>query len=171
MTTLAQELEKADRLALVTQRIGFTLWQLQELEGVAASYFVLVAQARKGMGLAVGNALVEEAQGKTFGVTLRQISKAGLLSSEIAERFTQLLSERNWLVHRSRADSRNVIYDSHALEALLVRLDAVADEAFELLKCINVETMVFARRQGVSMQDVELVSKQLLDQWHAADEP
>lgn len=169
MTTLAQQLEKADRLATVTQSIGFTLWQLQELEGATAEYFVLLAQANKGMGLAEGNALVEDALGKTFGVTLHQIAKAGLVSSEIEERFTKLLSERNWLVHRSRADSRNVIHNDNAMVALVARLEAMSSEALVLLQYIDAETTAFVQRHGVSMQYVEQVSKQLLEQWHAAD--
>lgn len=169
MTTLAQQLEKADRLATVTQSVGFTLWQLQELEGVTAGYFVLLTQAKKGMGLAEGNALVEKAQGKTFGATLHQIAKAGLISPEIEARFTKLLSERNWLVHRSRTDSRNVIDNDKAMVVLVARLDAMADEALVLLKYIDAETTAFVQKHGVSMQYVEQVSKQLLEQWHAAD--
>ncbi|CAG4883093.1 conserved protein of unknown function [Georgfuchsia toluolica] len=169
MTTLAEQFEKADRLATVTQSIGFALWQLQELEGVTASYFVLLAQAKKGMGLAEGNDLVEKAQGKTFGTTLHQIAKAGLVSPEIEKRFTKLLSERNWLVHRSRADSRNVIHNGKAMVALLARLEAMADESLALLKFIDAETTAFVQKHGVSMDYVAQVSKQLLEQWHAAD--
>ena len=169
MSTLGQQLANADRLAEVTQRLGFALWQLQELEGIAASYFVLLVQAKKGMGLAEGNALVDTAQGKTFGATLRQIAKAGLVSPEIEERFTKLLGERNWLVHRSRADSRNVVHDDNAKHALLARLEAMADESLALLKVIDAETTAFVQSHGISMDYVAKVSKQLLEQWHAAD--
>ncbi|MBL8437284.1 MAG: hypothetical protein JNM61_03715 [Zoogloeaceae bacterium] len=169
MSTLAQQLAKADRLAAVTQSIGFALWQLQALEGDAAGYFVLLAKAKKGMGLTEGNALVEKAQGKTFGATLHQIAKAGLLSPEVEERFAKLLAERNWLVHRSRADSRNVIHNDKAMSALLERLEAMADESLALLKFIGTETTAFVQSHGVSMDYVAKVSKQLLEQWHAAD--
>lgn len=169
MSTLAQQLAKADRLAAITQSIGFALWQLQELEGVAAGYFVLLAQAKKGMGLAEGNALVDKAQGKTFGTTLHQIAKADLVTPEIEERFTKLLAERNWLVHRSRADSRNVIHNDKAMNALLARLEAMSDESLALLKFIDAETTAFVQSHDVSMDYVAQVSKQLLEQWHAAD--
>ena len=39
-------MQRAVRLAEITQGVGFALWQLQELEGSTALYFVLVAQAR-----------------------------------------------------------------------------------------------------------------------------
>lgn len=169
MSPLAKQLANADRLVAVTQSIGFALWQLQELEGVTAGYFVLIAQAKKGMGLAEGNALVEKAQGKTFGATLHQIGKAGLVSPEIEERFANLLAERNWLVHRSRADSRSAIYSDNAMSSLLARLEAMADESLALLKFIDAETTAFVQSHGVSMDYVAKVSKQLLEQWHAAD--
>lgn len=169
MTTLAQQLEKADRLATVTQGVGFALWQLQELEGVAAAHFVLLVQAKEGMGLAEGNALVEKAQTKTFGATLHQIAKAGLISPEMEKRFAKLLAERNWLVHRSRAESRNVIHHDRAMAALVARLDAMAVEALDLLMYIDAETGNFVQKHGVSMRYVEQASNQLLEQWHAAD--
>ena len=169
MTPQAQQLEKAARLAAVTQKVGFALWQLQELEDIAAQYFVLLVQAKKGMGLAEGNALVEKAQAKTFGATLHQIAKAGLISPEMEERFAKLLAERNWLVHRSRAESRSAIHAGEAMTILVDRLEAMADEALALLKYIGVETSSFGQQHGVSMQHVEKISKQLLAQWHAVD--
>jgi len=169
MTTPTQQLEKAERLATVTQNVGFALWQLQELEGIAAQYFVLLVQAKKGMGLAEGNALVEKAQTKTFGTTLHQIAKAGLISPELEERFAKLLAERNWLVHRSRAESRSAIHAGEAMTILVGRLKAMADEALALLKYIGVETSSFVQKHGVSIQYVEKISKQLLEQWHATD--
>ncbi|MDH4205340.1 MAG: hypothetical protein OEV45_07420, partial [Desulfobacteraceae bacterium] len=123
------QMEKANRLNEITQRIGFALWQMQELEGVSAQYFVLAAQAEKRMGEVVGNALVEEARKKTFGRTIHRISKQGLLSTKLKDRFFNLLSERNWLVHRSRADSRDAIHSDEAMQKLVARIDAMANES------------------------------------------
>lgn len=169
MKPLAQQLQKADRLSAITQQIGFVLWQLQELEGVAAQYFVLLTQAHKGMGLAKGNALTEKAQTKTFGSTIHYITKAGLLSSELETRFTNLLAERNWLVHKSRASSRGAILSDSAMQNLLVRLDAMAEESNALLKEIGATAERFVKQHGVSSQYINEKSKELLDQWHATD--
>lgn len=100
-------------------------------------YFVLVTQAKKGMGLAEGNALVEKAQGKTFGAMLHQMTRAGLLSSELEHCFTKLLSERYWLVHKSRSHSRNAVYSDPAMQKIILRLDAMAEESNTLLKRKN----------------------------------
>lgn len=169
MNYLTNQLMKADRLAAVSQSVGFALWQLQELEGVTAQYFVLLTQAKKGMGLSEGSVLVEKALAKTFGATLNQVTKAGLVPPEIEERFKKLLAERNWLVHRSRADSRDAIHHDSALNALILRLNGIADEALSLLKYIAEETVSFGQKHGISTQYVDRVSKQMLEQWHTAD--
>jgi hypothetical protein len=120
----------ADRIAL---------WQLQELEGCTAIYFVLLTQASKGMGEGIGEALVEKAQSKTFGATIKQLEKANLLPMNLAKRYISLLEERNWLVNRSCTDSRGAIHHELIAQKPLLRLDAIADEAAALLKMIGSE--------------------------------
>ncbi len=164
-----QWLQRADRLADITQRVGFALWQLQELEGCAAQCFVLLAQAKQGMGVVAGEALVEKAQGKTFGATINQMAKASLLQPELAQRFSSLLAERNWLVHKSRADSRHVIHDHAATQALRGRLDAIADESLVLLKAIAKLAEDFVRRHGVSAEYIDRTAQQLLQQWQTSE--
>ena len=137
MDPLAAHFDKAQRLSEITQRVGFTLWQLQELEGVATTYFVLLAEAKRGMGTDAGEILVAKAQGRTFGVTIRQLKTAGLLTAELEQRFRKLLSERNWLVHSSRADSRAAVHSNSEFGALLFRLDRIAEEALALLREIG----------------------------------
>jgi hypothetical protein len=78
MDPFAYRLEIADRLNLILSRVGFALWQIQELESAAANYFVLLVQAQKDMGLEAGNLLFENAQKKTFGATVRRLAEAGL---------------------------------------------------------------------------------------------
>jgi hypothetical protein len=169
MNKLALQLEKADRLNAITQRIGFALWQIQELEGVSAQYFVLVAQAQEGMGLAAGNALMEKAKNKTFGATIHQIAKGGLLSPELENRFIKLLSNRNWLVHRSRSDSRSAINSDLEMQQLVVRLDNMAAESLSLLREIGALSEAYVKKHGVTEEYINEKTKELLEQWHASD--
>ncbi len=161
--------EQAERLNEITQRVGFALWQLQELEGLAATYFVLLAQAERGMGQEAGEILVAKAQGKTFGATIRQLEVAGLLTAELEQRFRKLLSERNWLVHSSRSDSRAAVHKSSEFAALLFRLDGIGEEALALLR----EVGALAERQvislGVSRRQIDITAATLLKKWHEAD--
>lgn len=162
--------QQAERLAAVTQKVGFTLWQIQELEGCAAQYFVLLAQATPRMGLDAGNALVDKALGKTFGQTIHQLAKAGLLSAELEQRFTSLLGERNWLVHKSRRESRDAIYSDSAMMRLINRLEAMEEESRALLRQIGGLTEKHVLGVGITPRQVDEITARLLEQWHTGNE-
>ena len=169
MDSLSAQFEKAERLSEITQRVGFTLWQLQEMEGVAATYFVLLAEAKRRMGTEAGKILVAKAQGKTFGATIRQLQAAGLLSGELEQRLRKLLTERNWLVHSSRVDSRAAVYSDSEFGALLIRLDKIAEETLSLLREIGALAEKHVLAHGVSRQQIDLGAATLLRKWHEAD--
>lgn len=169
MRTTEQWLEDADRLAVITQRVGFALWQIQELEGVAAQFFVLVAQAERGMGADAGNLLLAEAQRNTFGATVHQITEAGLIDADLEQRLCALLSERNWLVHKSRSDSRHAVRGDAAARQLVDRIDAIADESNAILKRIGELAEQHVFKHGVSRVRIDKVTARLLNEWHAAE--
>ena len=169
MRTMEQWLDDADRLTLVTQRVGFALWQIQELEAVAAQFFVLVTQATPGMGADAGNLLIDKAERNTFGATVSRIAKAGLLDADLEERLRALLSERNWLVHRSRRDSRNAVRVEAAARKLVFRLHAMAEESNAILKCIGELAEQHVLSIGVPTERIDEIAARLLDEWHAAD--
>jgi|SRR5271155_2568835 uncharacterized protein YutE (UPF0331/DUF86 family) len=166
---LTIQIQKAERLAAITQKVGFTLWQLQELEGATAVYFVLVAQARRGMGATEGNALIENAQSQTFGKTVSQLGRAGLLKPDIQQRFGNLLKERNWLVHNSRDSSRDAVHDDLVMRRLLVRLESMVEESSALLKELGALAETCARQHGVSEQEIAERTKRLLQAWQTSD--
>ena len=162
-------LDRADRLHAITQRVGFALWQLQELEAVAATYFVLATQAHQGMGLEAGNALEKEAKKKTFGNTIRRMKASGLLGEELGSRFENLLSERNWLVHNSRSDSRNAIHHDTVASRAISRIEWIAEEARLLLNEVGANVDIFVKGAGVSEQFIARTTEALLQEWHAED--
>ena len=169
MNELTHLLEKASRLESITQKVGFTLWQIQELEGASAQLFALLAQASRGMGLTAGTELVDRAKRKTFGATIHKLAKAELLSEGLEDQFGALLAERNWLVHSSRSDSRNAVHGDQAMQQLTERLDAMADMALSLLKEVGsmIEAHVYAH--GVSKESVDDMTSELLAHWRSAD--
>lgn len=166
---MEQWLEDADRLQVITHRVGFALWQIQELEGVAAQFFVLVAQAKRGMGAEASNALLAKAQRNTFGATVHRIAEAGLIDADLEKRLRALLSERNWLVHKSRADSRNAVRGDAAARKLVERIDAMAEESNAILKRIGELAEQHVLKHGVAPERIDEVAARLLNEWHAAD--
>jgi hypothetical protein len=158
-------LVRAQRLAAITQCIVFALWQLQELEGVAAQYLVMRTKAAPGVGLQAGNELIAKAQKRPFGFTLREIASAGLFEVNLQDRFNALLAERNWLVHKSRAASRNAIYHDSSAQALIARVDAMAEEAKHLLGEVASLVDAFVRQHGVTQQFIDAQTAAILRRW------
>lgn len=85
-------------------------------------------------------------------------------------RFTNLLAERNWLVHRSRVDSWGAVQGDGTAPLLLQRLEAIGDEAGAVLKEIGVLSEQFATENGVSKVYIDQESERLLNQWRHADD-
>lgn len=64
------ERESEERLKTVMRKVGFAIWQIQELEDVAPFYLVTRVKAHKGIGVERGNELLCKAQSQTFGTLL-----------------------------------------------------------------------------------------------------
>lgn len=159
---------RADRLYTITQRIGYALWQIQELEEVTAQYFVLVAQAKRGMRMEEASVLVEDARTKTFGRTITRLVKGKHMPSELEPRFNALLAERNWLAHNSRSTNRNAVYSDQACLVLLARLNRIEEETLSLLKAIGKYFEEFVTARGVSTQEIDALTEKTLKAWRGS---
>ncbi|NOS97930.1 MAG: hypothetical protein HOP25_05605 [Methylotenera sp.] len=166
MRALEEQITKANRLQSITQKVGFALWQLQELEGVAAQYFVLIAQAKQGMGIEAGLELTGKALGKTFGLTITNLAKSNLLSNEIESKFQAILTERNWLVHNSRASSRNSIHDEVAYQKLMSKLDTLKEQTLLFLKEIEGHMQQYVEKHGVNLTQIDEIAARTIQEWH-----
>ena len=122
------------------------------------------------MGLSAGEVMNENAQRKTFGATVREIAKAGLLATDLESRFTKLLAERNWLLHSSRAASRNAVHHDAEMNKLLQRLEMMANESLALMREIAVLVESYVKAHGVTTEFIEKAANKLLDQWREVDE-
>lgn len=169
MTYSAEYLEAADRLDAITQRVGFALWQLQEIESVAAQCFVLLAQATPGMGEAAAIPLLDTARSWTFGQSCNALANAKLLTAELHSGLRDLLRERNWLVHESRITNRAVVRDAAAMQRLLTRVDAIPNAVEHLMPQLVALAKAHVSRYGISQEFVDRHTKVLLERWHSDD--
>lgn len=163
------QLALADRLGTITKAVGLSLWQLQMLESSLAQAYVLMALAKPGMGLDAAKPILDDALAKTFGSSIHKMVKAKLLPEELAQRLLLLLTERNWLVHSSQSDNRNAIHHDAACQRALTRIDAIGDEARELLKEINKFATEFVAGRGITLDHVERLAARTLEEWHRGD--
>lgn len=167
MHDIETQLRKADRLDSITKQLGFALWQLQALEDATAQHYVLVALATRGMGIEAGKKLDNSVKGNTFGRTIHALRGSGKMPATIEQRFLILLKERNWLVHSSLATSRNAVLQDDACQALLIRLEAVAEEARLLLREIGSASEKFVLNNGVPKAEIDRLTQEILSTWHS----
>lgn len=170
MESFESQLQRTERLVAITQRVGFCLWQLQELEGVAVYFYVLLGLAKPKMGIDKVSPILKTEKARTFGGTIKQLQKAGLLAPELNARFEELLRERNWLVHRSRASSRSAVHHDTHMNILVARLDKIANEAMNLLRQLRILTESASETYDVSIEEVAARTEEILRQWHGEDQ-
>lgn len=166
MNSSDSEMGRADRLCAIATRIGFTLWQLQQLEGAVAQYLVLKTQAKPGMGLLEGNALVEKAQSGTFGTIVKKLIAAKAVTADVEGPLQDLVRERNWLVHDSLRDSRSAVHSDNAMHTLLDRVDAMAEAIKPLLSAIGVLAEAHVKTAGVTDEQIRTQTERTLREWH-----
>ncbi len=166
---LLRQLEISDRLRAITQKVGFAVWQLQELEGIAAIAYVLLEKAESGMGMEAGKAILEKALAKTFGQMVRDIVKARILGPDFNARLLGLVEQRNWLVHRSKADSRTAVLGDAAAKQLLKRLEGLIAETAALTKQFGIVVENHPKMRRVPRQEAADEAARTLERWHRGE--
>jgi len=129
-----------------------------------------MSKAKRGMGEKAGSKLLGSAFKNTFGKTVHSMRRNGLISGGLEKRFEHVLSERNWLVHRSRADSEKALVDQQAFDALHARIEEIAAESHSLIKVLADMAVDFTIKSGVPKERIEIEEKELLKKWHSRDD-
>jgi len=166
---MALGLEAAERLGALMQRVGFALWQLQELENTAAGYIVVRLRDARGVGVNQGAVISAEVEKLPLGKLVGELAKAGVIDPALASRLKAALDERNWLVHRSRREHRGVLSDPAAYTGLSMRLDALADDALTLNKELARTMEEYVVNSGVSRDFIDGEAERLARAWGVLD--
>lgn len=169
MLPYARTAETAARLETLACRLGFALLQVQALESGAAQYLVLCSKAARGDGSETATRLLDKARKETFGTTIGEMKKAGLLSEALEVRFKVLLKERNWLVHKSRSDNSAALGSDDAALAMMNRVNGIADESVLLIKEIAALSTTFVLAAGITQEAVDRATEELMHGWEAND--
>ena len=159
------ELTKANLLAELMQRVGFALWQLQELETTTATYVVLRLREARGIGRERARELVKDAEKQTFGTLLRELKHKGVLSKAAADKLFTALENRNWLVHRSRRESRGILNKPQLYMGLVERLEQIAADALALNKELAAQVKAHVLQAGISEKVLEQEADRLAKAW------
>ena len=156
--------EKVTRLQQMMQAIGFAVWQFQQLERTAADYAVIRVRGHRGMG-EQGAALLASAERLTLGNALRELEAAEVVPAAMVARLRAALDDRNWLVHRSRGESRGILADPSAYDQFSARLESMSERALELLKELAFEFETYVVSQRVDRDQIDADSQRLARAW------
>ncbi len=160
---------KASRLGVLAIRVGFTVLQIQALEGASAQYLVLRSKVKRGMGAEEAQRIVDRARRETFGATVGLMKDAGLLSEDLEKRFKALLKERNWLVHRSRTDNSAALTNDESTAAMLARIDRAEAESRKLLQALVNLSEAYVLESGVSAEAIREATEEVVTGWEVSD--
>lgn len=111
--------------------------------------------------------LVAKALSKPFGATLREAAEANVFSGSLQTRFKEILSERNWLIHKSRLDNRAAFYSDSAAHDLIQRIDKISAGVRELMVEIDKLIDSDAIESGIDLAEIGRRTDEMLSTWHA----
>ena len=166
MNTHKNAISKQEIINEICYQIGFATWQLQDLERNLAYYYVLVLNSNEGMGFENAKVPLEKSLKQPLGQSLDSLNKANLIPTEFKKRFQSLLDERNWLVHRSRADNRNIFDSRLVYESFLNRVQLIKNETLSLSKIVEKFVSTYLEQQNFIIDHVDELTQEILDGWH-----
>ncbi len=165
MNPLTPPPEASQRLPHLMCSVGFAIWQLQELENTAAAYVVVRLRETRGVGAERGSEVAAQVERRTLGSLISELRKAGVVPEELAVGLTELLHERNWLVHSARRETRGALSDEARFGDLIVRLEMTADRALTLTIQLARVIDEFVRQTGVSPALLDAEAERLARSW------
>jgi uncharacterized protein YutE (UPF0331/DUF86 family) len=147
------------------QDVGFALWQIQELEDALAHYLVIVHKVKPGIAIDVAEGILEKTRKMTLGQLAKDLKSKEEVPKDLIERLDNFVEHRNWLVHRSRAESRKHIYQDHLHHHFFIRVEWIANEALSLGKAFCSEIEGYVQKHGVSKEYIEKTAADIMRSW------
>jgi hypothetical protein len=99
--------------------------------------------------------LLEKHRLYTLGKAIKIAEQASLYPESLQQELKKFLSERNWLIHKSIAQSRDEWDLNISKEKLFCRIKAITTQAQELLQFIEEDLIVFSENNGIDMTRVK----------------
>jgi hypothetical protein len=149
----------------IWQKVGFALWQIQELESTLAMYLTLVHKIKPDIARAEAEEVLEKTRRRTLGQLLNEVKGKEKIPSDLVKKLDAFIKERNWLVHRSREKSRHEVYQPQRLPVLFHRSDTIAEEAFCLNKAFYKELKTFILAKGISQKELDANAQKIVNSW------
>lgn len=90
------------------------------------------------------------------------------MGAELEERWSRLLDDRQWLVHRSGIESQDALSHYERIDALRGRLARIADDAAAVKAQLEEIIQHHLSRTGLSKQEIDAKTGETKQLWLAA---
>jgi hypothetical protein len=157
-----------DELREVVREVGYAVWQIQILESTVGAYLVLVHKASLAVARSEVEAMFAEVSKSTLGQLLRAIEATDKAPQRLVEELDSFVPKRNWLIHRSRHETRQEMYSAQGRAMLIQKIAAIADESLTLAKAFQAETEAHLETLGISKEQIERDTAKILSEWAKA---
>jgi hypothetical protein len=146
-------------------QIGHAVWQIQALEDTLAHLITIMLRVPQRVALEEAEEVLENVRKGTLGRLLKEIKESGIMLEGFEKRLDDFLSERNWLIHRSRRLHHADIYHDEKFEKLLKRIDTLVEESRVLNREFAAMLESYVISKGVKPEEITKIVNETLDKW------
>ena len=131
--------------------IGKAVWQLQYLEHGLVTFVVMKRHKRKPTSIEQANERLENERKGTLGTLYGRAKDEKIIPEELRQRFDILIDERNWLIHQSRTNNSDDLYNDDLRTKVISRIKNIQKEAINLSRKIFEELEMFMVSEDVDL--------------------
>ncbi len=133
--------------------LGESLCAVQILED-ALSHSIVIKKTEPDQKKKADN-LLKKQRSYTFGRALSIVKKELLLPKPLENELSELLKERNWLIHKSITDNKKDYRTDSYFNQLFERIKAIASKAQRLQVSIELDLIEHTEKKGINMANVK----------------
>lgn len=133
--------------------LGESLCAVQILEN-ALSHSIVIKKTEPDQKKKADN-LLKEQRSYTFGRALSIVKKELLLPKPLGNELSELLKERNWLIHKSITDNKKDYKTDSYFNELFERIKEIALKAQRLQVSIELDLIEHTEKKGINMANVK----------------
>ena len=139
---------------LLYASLGESLMAVQILED-ALSHYIVVKKTEPHQKKEA-DILLKKQQFYTFGKAINVAKKESLLPKHFEIELSNLLTERNWLIHESIIEDKENFLSDSFFNRIIKRTETIALKARKLKISIELDLIEYCEKKGVSMSKVKM---------------
>ena len=143
--------------------IGCALWQIQAAECALLHHIVLVL--KEPDDLEAYEKLATKEGKRTLGQLIHELRKHSDLPTDLDDRMSIFLDERNWIAHHIFRESHSDLHSATKAPILLQRIESLSDEALAVAKMFADATRDWVVANGVPEDRLEALEQETLKRW------